>query len=57
MVRKQSENEDRGMRELKEIFEVVEVGKHSRGKSCQLVVIEIRADEDENEEGKEREME
>ena len=33
-VRKQSESEDGGMRELREIFEVVEVGKHSRGKSC-----------------------
>ena len=40
-VRKQSESEDGGMRELKEIFEVAEVGKHSRGKGCQLVVIEI----------------
>ena len=39
-VRKQSESEDGGMRELREIFEVVEVGKHSRGKGCQLVVIE-----------------
>ena len=40
MVRKQSESEDGGMRELRESFEVVEVGKHSRGKGCQLVVIE-----------------
>ena len=40
IVRKQSESENGGMRELKEIFEVVEVGKHSRGKGCQLVVIE-----------------
>ena len=39
-VRKQSESEDGGMRELRERFEVVEVGKHSRGKGCQLVVIE-----------------
>ena len=39
-VRKQSESEDRGMRELTERFEVVEVGKHSRGKGCQLIVIE-----------------
>ena len=31
-VRKQSESEDGGMRELREIFEVVEVGKHSRRK-------------------------
>ena len=38
--RKQSESEDGGMRELREIFEVVEVGKHSRGKGCQLVVTE-----------------
>ena len=34
IVRKQSESEDGGMRELREIFEVVEVGKHSRGKCC-----------------------
>ena len=40
-VRKQSESEDGGMRELRERFEVVEVGKHSRGKGCQLVVMEI----------------
>ena len=40
-VRKQSESEDGGMRELREIFEIVEVGKHSRRKGCQLVVIEI----------------
>ena len=40
MVEKQSESEDGRMRELREIFEVVEVGKHSRGKGCQLVVIE-----------------
>ena len=33
-VRKQSESEDGGMRELRERFEVVEVGKHSRGKGC-----------------------
>ena len=39
-VRKQSESEGGGMRELRERFEVVEVGKHSRGKGCQLVVIE-----------------
>ena len=39
-TRNQSENEDGGMRELREIFEVVEVGKHSRGKGYQLVVIE-----------------
>ena len=41
IVRKQSESEDGGMRELREIYEVVEVGKHSRGKGCQFVVIEI----------------
>ena len=41
IVRKQSESEDGGMRELREKFEVVEVGKHSRGKGCQFVVIEI----------------
>ena len=40
IVRKQSESEDGGMRELRERFEVVEVGKHSRGKGCQLVVNE-----------------
>ena len=39
-VRKQSESEDGGMRELRERVEVFEVGKHSRGKGCQLVVIE-----------------
>ena len=38
----QSENEDGGMRELRKIFEVVEVGKHSRGKGCQLIVIEMK---------------
>ena len=40
IVRKQSESEDGGIRELRERIEVVEVGKHSRGKGCQLVVIE-----------------
>ena len=40
-VRKQSESEDGKMRELREIFEFVEAGKHSRGKGCQLVVMEI----------------
>ena len=40
IVRKQSESEDGGMRELRERFEVVEVGKNSRGKGWQLVVIE-----------------
>ena len=40
-VRKQSESEDGEMGELRERFDVVEVGKHSRGKGCQLVVIEI----------------
>ena len=38
IVRKQSESEDGGMRELRERFEVVEIGKHSRWKGCQLVV-------------------
>ena len=33
-------SEDGGMRELRERFEIVEVGKHSRGKGCQLVSIE-----------------
>ena len=37
---KQNESEDGGMRELRKRFEVFEVGKHSRGKGCQLVVIE-----------------
>ena len=40
-MRKQSESEDGGMRELRESFEADDAGKHSRGKSCQLVVIEI----------------
>ena len=40
VVRKQSESEDGGMRELEERIEVDEVGKHSRGKDCQLVVVE-----------------
>ena len=40
IVRKQSESEDGGMRELREIFEAFEFGKHSREKGCQLVVIE-----------------
>ena len=39
-VRKQSESEDGGMRELRERFESAEVGKHSRGKGCQLIAIE-----------------
>ena len=39
-VKKQSENEDAGMRELRERFEVDEAGKHSRGKACQLIFIE-----------------
>ena len=39
-VRKQSESEYEGMRELRERFEVVEVGKHSRGKGFQLIVTE-----------------
>ena len=39
-MRKQNESEDGGTRELKEFCKVVEVGKHSRGKGCQLVVIE-----------------
>ena len=40
-VRKQSESEDGGMRELRERFDVVEVGKHFRRKDCELIVIEI----------------
>ena len=42
-----------------EIFQVVDVGKHSRGKGCQLIVTDkwrTNNNEDENEEGKEREM-
>ena len=39
-VRKQSESEGGGMKKFRSIFEVAEVGKHSRGKDCQLVVIE-----------------
>ena len=38
-VREQSESEDGEMRELRKKFEVVEVGKHSRGKGCQFVVM------------------
>ena len=34
IARKQSQSEDEGMKELRERFEVVEVGKHSRGKGC-----------------------
>ena len=41
-MRKQNESEDGGMRELKERFEVDEVGKHSRGKCCQLIIIEFK---------------
>ena len=33
-VRKQSESENGEMRGLKKIPEVVDVGKHSRGKGC-----------------------
>ena len=39
-MRKQSESEDGGMRELRESFEVVEVEKHSRWKDCKFVVME-----------------
>ena len=42
IVRKQNESEDGETRELRERFEVVEVGKHSRRKSCQLVVIKTK---------------
>ena len=41
-VRKQSESEDGGMGELRERFEVDEVGKHSRGKGCELIVVETK---------------
>ena len=40
-VKKQSESEDGGTRELRERFEVVEVGKHSRGKGCKLIFIDF----------------
>ena len=40
IVRKQNESEDGRIRELRERFEVVEIGKHSRGKDCQLIVME-----------------
>ena len=40
-MRKQNESEDGGLRELRERFEVVEVGKHSRWKGCELIVMEI----------------
>ena len=40
IVRKQSESEDGGMRELRERFEAGEVGKHFRGKGCKLDFIE-----------------
>ena len=39
-VRKQSESEDGGMRELRERFEIIDVGKHSRGKGCELIFME-----------------
>ena len=42
IVGQQNENEDGEMRELKESFEVIEVGKHSRGKSCKFVIIETK---------------
>ena len=46
------------MRELREIFEVDEAGKHSRGKGCQLIAVERRrTNEDENEGKKDKEME
>ena len=41
-VRKQNESGDGGMRELREICEIDEVGKHTRGKCCELVVVEIK---------------
>ena len=42
ILRGQGGSEDGGMRELKERYEVDEVGKHSRGKGCQLVVIKLK---------------
>ena len=41
IVRKQSESEYGGMRELRERIEVFNVGKHSRWKGCQLIVTEM----------------
>ena len=41
-VRKQSEIGDGGMRELRERFEVDEVGKRTRGKGCEGVVDETK---------------
>ena len=41
-VRKQSESGDGRMKELRERFEVDEVGKHSRGKGCELIVVETK---------------
>ena len=37
--------------ELKERFEVVEVGKHSRGKEGEFVVVEIARKQSESENG------
>ena len=42
IVKKQSESEDGGMRELRERIEVDEVGKHTRGKCCELVAAEFK---------------
>ena len=39
-MRKQSENGDGRMRELRERLEFDETGKHSRGKECEFVVVE-----------------
>ena len=46
-VRKQSESEDEGMRELRERFDVVEVGKHSRWKGCEGVGVKKNKQDDE----------
>ena len=38
--KKQSESEKGGMRDLRERLEFCEVGKHSRGKTLQLIFVE-----------------
>ena len=55
-MRKQNESEDGGMRELRERFEVVEVGKHSRGKEREFVVVEIVRKQSESGDGGMREL-
>ena len=50
-MKKQSESEDGGMRELRENTKLVEVGKHSRGKGFQLIVTERRRTNEDKKEG------